>query len=125
MLSSPNSGCPLRNRRWRSSEYSLRRGQETLHPSIPPACRPKGAGESFEESLDLVMIRPPVKKPGVDVGFGPARETLKEVVDQFGLQITHKAGCHPGFDDRSGTPAKIYRRHAHGLIHRHEKVSGT
>src|SRR5579863_4514936 len=61
----------------------------------------------------------------MNIGSSAARETLEEIVHQFGLQITNESCADFRIHDCGGPSAEIDRGHAHGFVHRHEEIPSS
>src|SRR4029077_13789047 len=96
MPSSRKSDSPPRSPRSRSSQDPLRAGDKASHTAIAPAGCPHGARKGLEEGFDLVMIGAAVQDSRVHVSSCAARESFKEGVDEFCLQISDQSYAHLG-----------------------------
>src|ERR1700675_3999819 len=114
---------PLRNRRSRSSQQTFRAGNEFRHAWLPPAGSSHGACKRFEQRFDLVVVRSAVQHAGMHVGPRSPRETLKEVMNEFRLQVSHESNTHFAVDRNRGSSTEVDRSHSQGFIHWHQKVS--
>ena len=81
--------------------------------------------KGLEDGFDLVMVRAAVHRFDVHVGARAAREALKEIGDQFGLQIAHQPRAHLGVDGEGRAAAQVHGCNGQRFIHRHQKVSGA
>ena len=66
-----------------------------------------------------------IEHAGMHAGARASRKAIKEIVNQFGLQIADQAGANFGVHGRGGTAAKIYRCQAESFIHRHHEIAGA
>jgi hypothetical protein len=67
----------------------------------------QGAGEGFEDGLDLVMIGAAIHGLDVHVGAGSAGEAFKEVGDKLGLQVADETGTDLCIDSEGSAAAQV------------------
>ena len=106
-------------------KQSLGGGQHLAQLLVARAGYAQRARKGFEDGLDLVVIRAAVHGLHVDVGASAAREALKEIRDQLGLQIADQPRAHLGFDGEGRAAAQIDGGDGEGFVHGHEEVAGA
>jgi hypothetical protein len=108
-----------------SSQNSFGAGQEAFHALVAPASRTQGAGESFEERLNFVVIGAAVERADVNIAARAASEAFEEIVDEFGLQVANEARANFGVDDGGSAAAEVDGGEAESFVHGHDEISGA
>src|SRR5438477_451100 len=71
------------------------------------------------------MVGTAIEYASMDIGARSPGNAVKEVMDEFSLQISHKALSHLGIHHGRSAPAKIERGQSQSLVQRGEKSIGV